>query len=385
MAAIVRPRLVHPTVRLLRRGFQTNRPNQQDYKLVKVADVESFIERCMTKVGTTEAHARQLGQVLTAGDVRGHFSHGLNRLEMYVHDIQEGTTVYTGKPTVVKQTAATAFVDGNNLLGPVVGNFCMDLAINKAKDVGVSWVVCKGSNHYGIAGWYTLRALEEGLIGISVTNTSPLVVPTRGRGVTLGTNPISVAAPAQNGDSFVLDMATSAVALGKIEMNRRKDIPIPHGWGVDAKGLETLDPVDVLDRGGGQLPLGGTELTSGYKGYGLAMMVEVLSGILAGSAVGPDIRLWKGDPRTANLGQCFAAINPAMFAPGYEDRMQRLMDHCRNMPPAEGEDGVLVAGDPERLHMRKVEQEGGIQYHVNLLDALDKLADQLKRLTENIP
>jgi len=346
------------------------------YKCVAVYDVESFVERCMAAVGTPSEHCRALAQVLVAGDFRGHFSHGLNRLEMYVNDIQVGTTALDGKPEIANETGATAFVKGNNLLGPVVGNFCNDLAVKKAQEAGIGWVVCGGSNHYGIAGWYTIKAVEKGLIGMSFTNTSPLVVPTRARKVTVGTNPISVAAPGKDGDSFVLDMATSAVALGKIEMARRKGVEMPHGWGVDSKGLETVHPEQVLS-GGGQLPLGGTEITSGYKGYGLAMMVEVFCGILAGAAVGPDIRKWMAGDREANLGQCFVAVNPAVFAPGFEDRMQSLMDHCRNLQPAEGETAVLVAGDPERAHMRKVEEDGGIFYHVNLVEAMDKLADQL--------
>lgn len=341
-----------------------------------VEEAESFIERCMRAVGTPKEHCRALSQVLVAGDARGHFSHGLNRLEMYVHDIEVGTTVLEGKPEVVNETSATALVDGNNLLGPVVGNFCNELAMKKAQDTGIGWVVCRGSNHYGIAGWYTMKAVEQGLIGMSLTNTSPLVVPTRAREVTVGTNPLSVAAPGKDGDSFVLDMATSSVALGKIEMANRKGVEIPHGWGVDSTGQETVYPDKVLT-GGGQLPLGGMEITSGFKGYGLAVMVEVFCGILSDAAFGPNIRRWSGDERVANLGQCFVALNPSVFAAGFEDRMQSLMDHLRNLKPIEGESAVLVAGDPEREHMRKVEQDGGIHYHINLLSAMDKLADRL--------
>ncbi|XP_067028461.1 uncharacterized oxidoreductase YjmC-like [Acropora muricata] len=358
------------------RSFSTGRRLLDEYKCVAVNEAESFIERCMRSVGTPDQHCRALSQVLVAGDVRGHFSHGLNRLEMYVHDIEVGTTALEGKPEIVKETAATALVEGNNLLGPVVANFCNEMAMKKAKETGVGWVACRGSNHYGIAGWYTMKAVEQGLLGMSFTNTSPLIVPTRAREVTLGTNPLSVAAPGKNGDSFVLDMATSCVALGKIEMAKRKGVEMPHGWGVDSKGQETLDPEKVLS-GGGQLPLGGMELTSGFKGYGLAMMVEVFCGILADAAFGPNVRKWKGDERVANLGQCFVAINPSAFAPGFEDRLQVLMDNFRNLQPMEGETSVLVAGDPERIHMRKVEQDGGISYHINLMDAMDKLADRL--------
>ncbi|XP_022795576.1 uncharacterized protein LOC111334150 isoform X1 [Stylophora pistillata] len=358
------------------RYLHTSRQCFDQYKCVAVNEVESFVERCMSAVGTPLEHCKALAQVLVAGDERGHFSHGLNRLEMYVHDINVGSTVVNGDPEIVKETSATAFVEGNNLLGPVVGNFCNDLAMKKAQETGIGWVACKGSNHYGIAGWYTIRAVEKGLIGMSFTNTSPLVVPTRARQSTLGTNPLSLAAPGKNGDSFVLDMATSAVALGKIEMADRKGVEIPHGWAVDSKGLETVNPEKVLS-GGGQLPLGGTEITSGFKGYGLAMMVEVLCGILADAAFGPNVRKWKGDDRVANLGHCFVAVDPKAFSEGFEDRMQSLMDHCRNLQPAEGETAVLVAGDPERAHIQKVKEDGGIHYHVNLLEAMDKLADQL--------
>ncbi|XP_068727510.1 uncharacterized oxidoreductase YjmC-like [Montipora capricornis] len=349
-----------------------------EYKYVAPAEVESFVESCMKSVGTDPQHSKALAQVLREADVRGHVTHGLNRLETYVRDIKNGVMQPQGEPSIEKETGPTALVNGNNLLGPVVGNFCMDLAIKKAEQHGIGWVVCKGSNHFGIAGWYSSRALQHGFIGMSMTNTSPVVVPTRAAQPSIGTNPIAVAAPGKDGDSFQLDMATSSMALGKVEMCRRKGTEIPLGWGVNSKGKDTVNPVEVLHGGGGLLPLGGQEITGGHKGYGLAMMVDVFSGILSGSASGPSMRKWHGeDMRVANLGHCFVAINPQMFADGFDDRMQCLMDQYRNLKPAEGETAVLVAGDPERKHMRKVGEEGGIRYHVNLLRAMDDLADTL--------
>ena len=141
---------------------------------------------------------------------------------MYINDLHKNCTNGNVIPEILKETPASAWVDGKNGLGAVVGNFCMDLAIKKAKEVGVGFVVAKGSNHYGIAGWYSMRAMQQGMIGMSMTNTSPLMSPTRSKEAALGTNPLSLAAPAQNGDSFVLDMATTAVAVGKIEMQVRK-------------------------------------------------------------------------------------------------------------------------------------------------------------------
>ncbi|XP_037622730.1 uncharacterized oxidoreductase YjmC-like [Sebastes umbrosus] len=344
--------------------------------LIPKAEVQGFIERCMTGVGTQPHHARSLAEVLVEGDHRGHYSHGLNRMDMYVKDIQTGICAKDGEPVVVNQTAATALVDGKNLLGPVVGNFCMKLALKKAKEAGIGWVVARGSNHYGIAGYYAMQALKENMIGMSFTNTSPLVVPTRGKECTLGTNPISVAAPAKNGDSFVLDMATSAVALGKVELHERRGDTIPEGWGCDAQGKLTTDPKKVLS-GGGLVPIGGSEATGGYKGYGLGMMVEVFCGILAGAQYSNNIRTWKVTDRVANLGQCFVAINPESFAPGFPDRMSDLLSIQREMEPAEPGTPVLAAGDPERMNMKKCEEMGGIPYHINVVNYMNECAKRV--------
>lgn len=166
-----------------------------------------------------------------------------------------------------------------------------------------------GSNHYGIAGWYTLRAINQGMIGLSGTNTSPLMSPTRSMEAGIGTNPISFAAPAENGDSFVLDMATTAVAVGKIEIQRRKGLPIPHGWAHDTKGNLTTD-AEVAFSSGCLAPLGGSELTSGYKGYGLGAMIDILGGVLSGGLYSNKIRKWThvGSDAEADLGQFFIAV-----------------------------------------------------------------------------
>lgn len=344
--------------------------------LIKKTEVQSFIERCMTAVGTKPHHAQSLAEVLVEGDHRGHYSHGLNRMDMYVKDIKSGICAKDGEPVVEKESAATALVDGKNLLGPVVGNFCMNLALKKAKEAGIGWVVAHGSNHYGIAGYYSMQALKENMIGMSFTNTSPLVVPTRGKECTLGTNPISVAAPANDGDSFVLDMATSAVALGKVELNDRRGDEIPVGWGLDCDGKMTSDPKRVLN-GGGLVPIGGCEATGGYKGYGLGMMVEVFCGILAGAEYSKHIRTWKVTDKVANLGQCFVAINPENFAPGFNDRMSDLLNIQRTMEPADPDAPVLAAGDPERTNIQKCEAMDGISYHLNVVKHMNDCATKI--------
>ncbi|XP_058838917.1 uncharacterized oxidoreductase YjmC isoform X2 [Topomyia yanbarensis] len=347
-------------------------------RLVAVEEARRFMEACFVKSNTPPAHAKQMADLLVEADYRGHFSHGMNRLEMYINDLHKNACNGAAVPTVLNEMPAAAWVDGNNGLGAVVGNFCMDLAVKKAKEVGVGWVCAKRSNHYGIAGWYTLRAMKEGCIGISMTNTSPLASPTRSKEAALGTNPLSVGAPAENGDGFVLDMATTAVAVGKIEMQRRKGEPIPVGWAQDPTGHPTTDANVAFDTGC-LMPLGGTELTSGYKGYGLSTMVEVFCGIMAGSNYATKVRKWThaGADSEADLGQCFVAINPACFAPGFETRMSDLNSILRNMPKTDETKPVLVAGDPERNHMKKVDQEGGLAYHENQIKTCNQLSERL--------
>ncbi|KAL5007454.1 hypothetical protein ScPMuIL_016260 [Solemya velum] len=351
--------------------------------VVPFNEVKSFIVRCMQAVGTRREHAETFADLLATADYRGHQSHGLNRIDIYMRDIQSGTTVSGDlEPTVVKETAATALVDGNSLLGPVVGKFCVDLALEKARESGIGWVSVRGSNHFGIAGWYSMRAAQQGMVGLAFTNTSPYMVPTRAKQAALGTSAISCAAPAKDGDSFVLDMASTAVAMGKIELRDRKGLDIPKGWAVDREGKETTNPKNVE----WLMPLGGSEETGGYKGYGIGIMVEIFCGILSGASYGPHIRKWKTVDTLANLvtdaiscapeerGHCFVAIDPGAFADGFSDRLSDLMNHCRGLEPADGESEVLVAGDPEKRHMEKCDKLGGIPYHSSQIQFVNTVA-----------
>ncbi|CAH8495641.1 unnamed protein product [Schistosoma rodhaini] len=347
-------------------------------QVISTEEVKKFCIQCLQKVGAQLKHATALSDVLVAGDYRGHYSHGLNRLEMYVQDIQKGVCSTDLEPTIVKETVSTALVDGKNVLGPVVGNFSMETAIKKANETGIAFVTSFGSNHFGIAGWYSLMALQQGLIGLAFTNTSPLVFPTRSRRLAVGTNPITLAAPGKvPEDHFVLDMATSAVALGKIEMSRRRGIEIPKGWGADTDGKTSVDPNLVMTKGG-LMPLGGEEENSGYKGYGLGMLVEILCGIIADAAFGPNIRRWLSTDKPANLGQSFLAIDPKAFAPGFEQRLSEYVNLMRNLPPVDSQKPVIVPGDFEREHMTECDELGGIPYPPVLIESLNRLADQLK-------
>ncbi|EFN77495.1 uncharacterized protein LOC105189531 [Harpegnathos saltator] len=344
-----------------------------DGQVVPKDEVVRFIEDCMRKAGTRAEDAHVVAHHLMTADYRGHFSHGMNRMQMYVNEIESRLTDPVARPRVVSDFQATALVDGENALGQVIGKYCMEMAIEKAKKFGIGMVAARGSNHYGICGYYTMMAMEQGLIGFSCTNTSPLMAPTRSTKAALGTNPLSLGmAGACEGDEFVLDMATTAVALGKIELAIRKDEDIPEGWALDSQGEVTRNAQEAYD-GAAMMPLGGTERTSGYKGYGLGLMVEILCGVLTGSQFGPNIRNWKTADRVADLGQCFMAINPAAFAEGSKERLSTLLEQLRDLPAA-GAVPVLVAGDPERQHMKKVDKEGGITYHPNQLKASEEFA-----------
>lgn len=349
----------------------------QDYdqKVVPKDEVIRFIQDCMCKAGTTAEDAYAVGHHLMTADYRGHFSHGMNRMQMYVKDIENRITDPTARPQIVTDFQAIALVDGKNALGQVVGKYCMELAVEKAKKFGIGMVAARGSNHFGICGYYTMMAMKQGLIGFNCTNTSPLMTPTRSIKAGLGTNPLSLGMSTGDGDEFLLDMATTAVALGKIELAIRKGEDIPDGWALRSDGQVTRDAEEAC-KASLLMPLGGSECNSGYKGYGLALMIEILTGILTGSQFGPNIRSWKTNDRVADLGQCFMAINPEAFASGSEKRLSTLLKQLRDFPVA-GEDPVLIAGDPERCHMKKVDTEGGITYHPNQLKDSEEFAEHM--------
>jgi len=346
--------------------------------MISIDEARRFMADCFMKSNTSQVNAQAMADLLAEADYRGHYSRGMNRLEMYINDLKINSSDGNATPKILNETPATAWVDGLNGLGAVVGNFCMDLAIEKAKATGVGVVCAKRSNHYGIAGWYTIRAMKQGFIGLSSTNTSPLMCPTRAMEAGLGTNPISFAAPADNGDSFVLDMATTAVAVGKIEIQRRKGAEVPLGWAHDTQGNMTTN-ADLAFTSASLAPLGGNEITSGFKGYGLGAMVEILCGILAGANFSTKVRKWThaGSDSEANLGQFFMAIDPKCFAPGFTGRMSELNDILRNLAPVDPSNPVLIAGDPERNHMKKVDTVGGVFYTENQIKTCNELSERL--------
>jgi len=347
------------------------------HRRVVISDLKTFVKGCMKSVGCSNSAAAIVSEILVEADARGVHSHGLNRLEMYVEELLRKEVDPHASPNIVKETPAVALINGNNALGMVVGHFSMNVAIDKAKNSGIGFVSSFGSNHYGIAGYYSLMATQQNMIGLSFTNTSPLVYPTRSAKAVLGTNPIACSAPSLDpNEPFDLDMATSTVPIGKVELKQREEKTVPMGWGADKNGIITTDPNQILD-GGGLVPLGGSEETAGYKGTGLGMMVEIFCAILSGANFAGNVPPWRqGRGKAANVGQCFIAINPSMFADNFNERMSALISQIRDLPSVEKDKPVLIAGDPERK-MKKLYEREGVPLHQNLTDALQRVGERL--------
>ena len=334
--------------------------------------LENFVSKILVKAGTDPSQADLVASVLAYADTRGIPSHGVNRTDTYVNEIENGVVNGRATPIIEKKTGCCAIIDGKNGLGAVTSNLAMDTAISIAKDFGVGIAVCHNSNHFGAAGYWARKALEQGMIGMSFTNTSPFAVPTGGRTRAVGTNPFCFFAPADGGDSFQLDMATTTVPVGKIEVMHRLGKPIPPGWGLDRNGGACIDGEEIC-RHGGLYPLGGPEETAGYKGYGLGMFVEIMCGILSNSAYGPDIGPWLATREGAiDYGHCFLVIDPSRFAPGFEERMGQYLRTMRYLPG-----NVKVAGDPEKEYEQNVKKMG-VTLHGPVAATLKRLAERFE-------
>jgi LDH2 family malate/lactate/ureidoglycolate dehydrogenase len=271
-------------------------------------------------------------------------------------------------------------------LGQVVGVRAMKLAMEKAQQIGAGFVAVRNSNHYGIAGYYSMMALEKDLIGISMTNAAPLVVPTFAKDAVLGTNPLSIAIPAGRERPFVLDMATSVVTRGKLEEYERQEKPLLKGWATDSRGLDTTNAGEVLHNmkgrlGGGILPLGGAgEELGGHKGYGLALLVDILCGVLPGAGYATLVYPMdsSGKPRPANIGHFFGALKVDGFRPlsDFQDSMDGIVRYMRGLAKAEGQERIFVHGEKE-FEIAEERMRLGIPLHPKVVSDLRALAKEL--------
>jgi len=316
-----------------------------------------FCIQVFERLEVPNGDARIVADVLVAADLRGIDSHGVARLRRYVNSLRSGMARPRAQERILAETPTTTVIDAGAGLGHPVSYRAMQKAILKAKEYGSGFVTVRNSNHYGIAGYYAMMALEHDCIGMSMTNASVLVVPTFGRNAMLGTNPIAVAAPAGQERPFVLDMATSVVPRGKLEVYERLEKPIPLGWATDAAGIPTTDAGQVLQdsrqgAGGGLLPLGGAgELLSGHKGYGLALWVDVFCGVLAGAAYADLVypRTEEGKPLPSQIGHFFGAWRVDAFRPvdEFKAAMDDLQRRLKSAPKAEGASRIYIHGEKE--------------------------------------
>jgi len=332
----------------------------------------AFTNELVRRVGTPADIASDVADILLASDLRGIASHGTARLPQYLKLVEAGVMDPAARPVAEQATPALARYNANNGWGHHAGRVATDDAIERARHTGAAISVLRNANHYGIAGWYAMRAARQGLIGVSMTNTSPVVAPTRARLSLIGTNPIAFAAPAGRFGMLVLDMATSTVPRGRIEVAARRGETLQPGWAIGPDGSPAVTPDSAL--AGSLLPLGGGEESGGYKGYGLGLMVEILTGVLAGAASSPDIVGLFSTEGPSDLGQFFMAIDPGAIdeRSAFEARLEHLVDRLTRAPLIPDAPGpVLYPGQPEAEREKKQAQEGIVidrEHHASLVE-----------------
>ncbi|HZD26324.1 MAG TPA: Ldh family oxidoreductase [Alphaproteobacteria bacterium] len=317
--------------------------------------------------------------VMTETDQRGIDSHGIAMLPLYGELRRQGKIEMRPRIEVVRDAGVTGLIDGGGGLGHAPSTQAMRLAIAKAREMGMAAVAVRNSNHFGAAGAYALMAARAGLIGMAMTNAgSRVIVPTRAKEAVFGTNPIAFAAPAGRQRPFVLDMATSTVAVGKIKLAVYNGKPLPGGWVVDPEGRTVTDPKQPFDGHGrirpgfGVTPLGGLPMLSSHKGYGLAAMVEILCSMLPGTPF-----IGAVDRAEHQTGHFFLALDPAAFRDpdDYAHELDAMIEHLHGLSPMDPEAPVLVAGDPEDAAEAE-RREQGVPVPALLRKALQVLCEE---------
>jgi L-2-hydroxycarboxylate dehydrogenase (NAD+) len=325
----------------------------------------SFAKKIFLKIGCSEDDAEIAAKSLLIADLRGVDSHGVARLSGYVRLWEAGRINPKPNIKIIHETPSTAVVDGDKGLGLVVAPFAMQVAIDKAANVGTGWVSVKNSNHFGIAGSHAMMALQHDMIGIAMTNASALVAPTFSTERLLGTNPIAVAIPAGKEQPFVADMATTTAANGKLEILQRKNESAPNGW-VQTKTGEPSTNASELKNGGALLPLGGDKEHGSHKGYALGAIVDIFSAVLSGANYGPWVPPFPAYvPMPENMpgegiGHFFGAMRIDAFRPAEEFKihMDKWIQRFSSSKTVEGHDKVIIPGEPEAAFEKERMQNG---------------------------
>ena len=344
-------------------------------------ELNRFCQDVFESFGFTKEESGIITDVLLTADLYGFESHGMQRMVRYHKGIEKGTIHPKEQPEIVFETPVSAVVDGHNGMGQLISLFAMNKAIEKAKKTGIGIVSVRNSNHFGIAGYYTKMACDQGLLGMSCTNSEAIMVPTFGKQAMLGSNPIAVSMPAEP-YPFFFDCSTTVVTRGKLEMYNKSGTPLPDGWALDKNGHASNDAPDVLANivskgGGGIMPLGGCEEVSGsHKGYGYGMICELFSSILSLGVTSDQCCTFSD-----KTGIChgFMAIDPAIFGDP-EKIKQHFSDYLeavRESPKADGKERIYTHGEKEIL-AEKDRRENGIPVNDNTMVELANLCEYLK-------
>jgi LDH2 family malate/lactate/ureidoglycolate dehydrogenase len=327
----------------------------------------AFAAAVLAAVGVPDDDARLVADSLVTADLWGHQSHGVLRLSWYVSRIRAGVMQAVTTLETVSDTGPLAVVDGHDGVGQVLAAFAAREASRRAREHGVGVVAVRNSNHFGTAAYFTRMAVRDGCVAILITNASPAMAPWGGRRKTVGTNPWSIAAPAGEHDVLVMDIANTAVARGKVYLASQRGEPIPAGWAIDADGRPTTDPAAAI--GGMILPM------AGHKGYAIALMMDVLSGVLTGSAFGAAVAGPYQSERRSGCGHLFIALDVAAFGDpdDFGRRMEQLVAEVRSAPLAQGFDGIFFPGELEARAARE-HLEAGLSLPRQTLEDLRELA-----------
>lgn len=343
--------------------------------LVKRVRHEKLLELCidaLKRAGLDDKDADTAAQVLVTTDTWGTFSHGTNHLRNYIKKIRAGGINPQAKPEVILEGHAWAVIDGHSAMGMVTGCRAMELAIAKGKADGIGYVAVRNGSHFGAAGYYASMALKHDMIGLAMSNTDANMVPPGGRKSVIGNNPFAYAAPAGEEHSIILDIAMSATASTKIFAAKAKGNTVPEGWITDGDGLPTTDAADWPNVGS-MLPM------AGYKGYGLALMVEVLAGVLSGAGVASGVKPWLGVLSDgSDTGHAFVAIDVGRFMPigEFKQRMDEMIRSIRDSPKAKGSERIWLPGEME-WQRREAALRDGIALPEIVLNSLEKLSREV--------
>jgi L-2-hydroxycarboxylate dehydrogenase (NAD+) len=324
-----------------------------------------FTKNVFMKMGCSHDDAVIIADVFLAAELRNHASHGMLRIKDYYELWKANRINIEPHVRIVHESPSTAVVDGDNAIGMIAARRSMEIAIGKADAAGTGWVATRNSNHFGIAGYYSMMALEHNMIGICLTNANPLVAPTFSISRMMGTNPIAVAIPALKQPPFVADFATTPVARGKLAVAEKKGEKVPFGFVQDKTGKPSDDPA-ILKSGGSMLTLGGDRIHGSHKGFCLSSIVDIFSAVFSGANFGPFVPpsvayLPVLDRKTGEgTGHFFGAMRIDAFQPAdqFKAKMDEWIEVFRQSKPAEGEEKVLIPGDPERESEEKIMREG---------------------------